>query len=186
MGRKLGGRAGAGHATNLAFPFATVRTYSPAMRSYARERAHDRITELAGQGLDVVTLWREAGELIEPLVPHYAGLCWFTLDPASLLITSHYNEQMPVIPPEMLAHEYYEDDVNALADVVRSPSGCSTIHEATGGDPSSSPRWQANMAMGGDQELIVGLRTPSGTPGVGSASIASRASRSSTATRSTS
>ena len=32
--------------------------------------------------------------------------------------------------------------------------GVSTLHEATGGDPSGSPRWQANMALGGDQELI--------------------------------
>lgn len=132
------------------------------MRSYARERGHDRIVALAGQGLDAVSLWREAGEIIEPLVPHYMGLCWYTLDPASLLITSHFNEHMPVFPPEMLAHEYYADDVNKLADVVRSPSGTSTLHDATGGDPSESPRWQANIEMGGDQELIVGLRTLSG------------------------
>jgi hypothetical protein len=37
-----------------------------------------------------------------------------------------------------------------------------SIYEATGGDPSSSPRWQANVAMGGDQELIVTLRTRTG------------------------
>ena len=62
----------------------------------------------------------------------------------------------------MLAHEYYTDDVNQLADVARSASGISTLHEATGGDPSASPRWQANMEMGGDQELIVALRTGAG------------------------
>ena len=132
------------------------------MTSYARERAHDRIAALAGQGLDLVSFWREATEIIEPVVPHYMGPCWYTLDPASLLITSHFNDQMPMLPPESLALEYYEDDVNKLADVARSPSGVSTLHEATGGDPSSSPRWQANIQLGGDQELIAGLLTASG------------------------
>jgi DNA-binding CsgD family transcriptional regulator len=132
------------------------------MSSYATERAHDRIGALAGQGLDLVTFWQEATEIIAPVVPHYMGPCWYTLDPASLLITSHYNEYVEELPQEWLALEYYEDDVNKLADVARSTSGTSTLHEATGGDPSSSPRWQANMELGGDQELIVGLRTGSG------------------------
>jgi DNA-binding CsgD family transcriptional regulator len=126
------------------------------------DRARDRIASLASTGLDLVGLWQEASAVLEPVVPHYMGACWYTLDPASLLITSHYNEHMPELPPEGLAHEYYGDDVNQLADVVRSPSGTSTLHEATGGDPSSSPRWQANIELGGDQELIVGLRTASG------------------------
>ncbi len=121
------------------------------------ERAHDRIVEL-----DVVSFWREATEVIAPVIPHYMGPCWYTLDPASLLITSHFNDDMPVLPPEALALEYYVDDVNKLSDVARSPSGLSTLHQATGGDPSASPRWQANMEMGGDQELIVGLRTGAG------------------------
>ena len=132
------------------------------MTSYARDRGRERITSLAAKGLDLATLWCEASEVIQPLVPHDGGACWYTLDPASLLITSHFNEEMPELPPGMLAHEYYEDDVNKLSDVVRSPSGVSTLHEATGGDPSSSPRWHANMQLGGDQELILGLRAHSG------------------------
>ena len=59
----------------------------------------------------------------------------------------------------MLRHEYYGDDVNQISDVARSESGISTLHEATGGDPSSSPSWHMNMEMGGDQELIAALRT---------------------------
>lgn len=132
------------------------------MSAYERERAHDRIAALPGQGLDLAGFWHEATEVITPVVPHSTWPCWYTLDPASLLITSHYNEFMPELPPEAFALEYYEEDVNKLADVVRSPSGTSTLHEATGGDPSSSPRWQANIELGGDQELIVGLRTTSG------------------------
>ena len=138
------------------------RAYGQPMSAYARERAQERLGALAGESRDLVTFWREAGEIIAPQVPHYMGVCWYTLDPASLLITSHFNDYMPEIPPESLAHEYYEDDVNKLSDVVRSARGASTLHEATGGDPASSPRWHANMELGGDQELIVGLRTSSG------------------------
>ena len=90
------------------------------------------------------------------------GLCWFTLDPASLLITSHWNAAMPELPPEMLAAEYAGDDVHDIAGVARSAGGVSTLHEAAGGDPARSARWRANIELGGDQELIVALRTPRG------------------------
>jgi DNA-binding CsgD family transcriptional regulator len=130
------------------------------MASDARDRARDRIAELAGRGHDLVTFWREATDVVARVVPHYLTPCWYTLDPASLLVTSHYQEGLDELPPEWLAHEYYEDDVNKLADVARSERGVSTLHEATGGEPASSPRWHFNMTMGGDQELIAALRTP--------------------------
>jgi DNA-binding CsgD family transcriptional regulator len=130
--------------------------------TYARERAPDRIAELTGRGLDLVTFWRDATEVLRRAVPFYETPCWYTLDPASLLVTSHFHEGLDELPPAWLAHEYYEDDVNKLADVARSKRGVSTLHEATGGDPRSSPRWHFNMTMGGDQELIVALRTMTG------------------------
>jgi DNA-binding CsgD family transcriptional regulator len=132
------------------------------MASYAKDRARDRIAELAGRGHDLVAFWREATDVLVRAVPHYWTPCWYTLDPASLLVTSHVHEGLDELPPEWLAHEYYEDDVNKLADVARSERGVSTLHEATGGDPASSPRWHFNMKMGGDQELIAALRTPTG------------------------
>jgi DNA-binding CsgD family transcriptional regulator len=132
------------------------------MASYAKDRARDRIAELAGRGHDLVTFWREATDVVARVVPHYLTPCWYTLDPASLLVTSHFQEGLDELPPEWLAREYYEDDVNKVADVARSERGVSTLHEATGGEPASSPRWHFNMTMGGDQELIAALRTPSG------------------------
>jgi DNA-binding CsgD family transcriptional regulator len=125
----------------------------------ANERAQDRIAELSRRGYDLVTFWQECTEVLEAAVPHYDKPCWYTLDPASLLITSHYHEGLPEYPLKMLRHEYYGDDVNQIFKVVRSEAGVSTLHEATGGDPSSSPSWHMNMAMGGDQEMIAALRT---------------------------
>lgn len=57
------------------------------MRTYAMERARDRIAALTQEGVDLATLWREASAVIEPVISHYGGACWYTLDPVSLLIT---------------------------------------------------------------------------------------------------
>jgi DNA-binding CsgD family transcriptional regulator len=132
------------------------------MRTDTKRRAGDKIARLAGGGLDLVSFWRASTEVLAGAVPHDFAPCWFTLDPASLLVTSHFDEGIPELPPQWLLHEYYQDDVNKLADVARSERGISTLHEATGGDPASSPRWHFNMALGGDQELIAALRTPAG------------------------
>ena len=122
------------------------------------ERALDRLAELSNRQHDLAGFWRETTDIIAAQVPYYWTPCWYTLDPDSLLITSHFHEGLDVFPEEWLAAEYYEDDVNHIIDVVRSERGLSTLHEATGGDPTGSPRWQANMQLGGDQELIVRLR----------------------------
>jgi DNA-binding CsgD family transcriptional regulator len=132
------------------------------MGALTKERARDRIAELARRGYDLVTFWQESTEVLDAAIPHYDKPCWYTLDPASLLITSHYHDGLPEYPTKMLRHEYYGDDVNQIADVVRSEAGVSTLHEATGGDPSSSPSWHMNMEMGGDQEMIAALRTAGG------------------------
>jgi DNA-binding CsgD family transcriptional regulator len=128
----------------------------------ATRRASDKIARLASQGLDLVSFWRASTEVLASVVPHDGAPCWFTLDPASLLVTSHFDEGVPELPAQWLLHEYSQDDVNNLADVARSQRGISTLHEATGGDPTSSPRWHFNMTLGGDQELIAALRIPSG------------------------
>jgi DNA-binding CsgD family transcriptional regulator len=133
------------------------------MSGYAKQRALERITELAGQCLDLATFWRASTEALERVVPHYGGACWYTLDPASLLITSHFNSMMLEIPPEWLAHEYYEDDFHKVADIARSERGLSTLHEATGGDPRRSVAWNRYVQpYGGDQELLLALRNSSG------------------------
>ena len=134
------------------------------MRSYAKERAAERIAELPGTGLELVAFWCEARDALASAVPYYMTPCWFTLDPASLLVTSHHDHGMiGELPPEWLAHEYYEDDFHNLAAVARSARGISTLHEATGGDPSRSRGWREHVEpYGAEQELLVALRAPTG------------------------
>ena len=133
------------------------------MSAYVTRRARDTIVRLAGQGLDLPTFWRESSGALARVVPHYMTPCWFTFDPNSLLVTSHFQPDVPELPPEWLAHEYYEDDVHKMADVARSERGYSTLHEATGGDPSRSPGYNLYMRpFGAEQELLVALRTRAG------------------------
>jgi DNA-binding CsgD family transcriptional regulator len=132
------------------------------MGTNALERAVDKIVRLSGQPTDLVSFWQECTEVLGEVVPYYWTPCWYTLDPASLLITSHFHHGLAEFPKEWLANEYYGDDVNQLADVASSPTGIATLHEATGGEPAKSPRWHQNMKLGGDQELITRLRTRSG------------------------
>jgi DNA-binding CsgD family transcriptional regulator len=133
--------------------------------SHAKERAVDRVAELATQGLEAVTFWREATEPLMDAVPHDFTPCWWTLDPASLLLTSHFNADVPEVPREWLDIEYYEEDVKTFADVARSERPVATLHEATCGDPSRS-RWYrvALEPHGVEQELRAGLRTKDGVP----------------------
>ena len=97
-----------------------------------KQRAGDRIARLAGHGLDLVSFWQASTEVLAGAVPHAGAPCWYTLDPASLLVTSHYQQDLPELPGAWFAHEYYQDDVNKLVDVARSQRGISTLHEATG------------------------------------------------------
>lgn len=136
--------------------------YGGQVSTDARARALDKVARLAEQPRDVVSLWRAATEVLADVVPHWWTPCWFTVDPASLLVTSHVHEGMDHMPQEWLVDEYSSTDVNQIADVARSATGVSTLHEATDGNPPASPRWHFNMTMGGDQEMIARLRTRSG------------------------
>lgn len=118
----------------------------------------DKVARLAAGATDLAVFLREAGVVVGARVPHFWAPCWFTLDPESLLMTSHVHDGLEEFPAEWLEAEYLVDDLHQLADVARSGVAVSTLHELTGGDPSGTPRWQANMEMGGDQELLLPLR----------------------------
>lgn len=71
------------------------------------------------------------------------------LDDEPLEAARGADEGIPEIPPEWLATEYYEDDVNKMAEVARSERGISTLHEATGGDVTRSAHYHAAMKQSG-------------------------------------
>ncbi|MEV0855324.1 helix-turn-helix transcriptional regulator [Nocardia fluminea] len=131
------------------------------MSTDARQRAADKIGRLCREPHDLVSLWQETTEVLATAVPHYWTPCWYTLDPASLLMTSHFHLGLAEFPPQWLAAEYGEER-HGIVDVVRSATGLSTLHDTADGEPANHERWQRNMTMGGDQELIARLCTRSG------------------------
>lgn len=143
--------------------YGRLQVYYLRMSDDNKQHAKNKIIGLAGQNLDLMTFWQAANKVLAQTIPHYMSPCWYTLDPASLLVTSHYNPEMLELPPEWLAHEYFEDDFHKIADVARSKRGFSTIHEATAGNPGRSPGWNLYVRpYGGDQELLLALRAPAG------------------------
>ena len=126
----------------------------------AHRAVQAKIEQAARSGADLVTLWRAVGPLLAEAVPHFEAPCFFTVDPSSLLATSHFQEGLPEIPAEWLGREYAEPDYNSMTDVLRSPTGVGTLHEATGNRPELSTKFHEEMApFGCDQELLVALRT---------------------------
>jgi hypothetical protein len=77
-------------------------------------RAEDKIARLSKQGLDMVAYWRASSPVLADAVPQAVAPCCYTIDPASRLLTSHFNEEMLELPPEWLLQEYVEDDVLQL------------------------------------------------------------------------
>jgi DNA-binding CsgD family transcriptional regulator len=129
-----------------------------------RQRGADRIAELAARGNDLITFWQEATSVIEEAIPHYWSPCWYTLDPASLLITSHYQDGMDEYPKEFFEAEYYEDDVNRHADVARSESGARGARTGLLVGEATDPQWPDSpglVVLSADGEV------ESATPGVG-------------------
>ncbi|MDP3894384.1 helix-turn-helix transcriptional regulator [Nocardioides sp.] len=124
-------------------------------------RVIDKLERVARAGTDLVTLWRDTGPLLAEAVPHFEGACFFTVDPSSLLATSHFQEGLPEIPGEWLGREYAEGDYNSMREVLRSAPGVGTLDDATGGRPELSRKFHEEMQpFGCDQELLVALRTP--------------------------
>jgi DNA-binding CsgD family transcriptional regulator len=163
MDRTLGSAQPRVCTRKLVFRGGRAHAYDGFVGNYAKRRAKERIDQLAGRGLDLVTFWREATDAIAPAIPFYLTPCFYTMDPASLLATSHYHDGLPEIPHEWLALEYYEEDFNKMSDVARSPSGVCTLRQATGGDVSRSAKYRVSMQpFGADQEVLSGLRTSSG------------------------
>ncbi len=122
-----------------------------------------KLESVAGSGTDLVTLWREAGPVLAEAVPHFEAACFFTVDPSSLLTTSHFQEGLPEIPGEWLGREYAEGDYNSMREVLQSSRGVGTLDDATGGRPELSRKFHEEMQpFGCDQELLFALRTRAG------------------------
>jgi DNA-binding CsgD family transcriptional regulator len=141
------------------------------MGAHAVQRAKERVAELAGRGSDVTTFFRGAAEAIDVGAPSTGAPSWFTLDPASLLITSYScADEVPAeVERRILTWEYQNDepvearpDQLKAADIARSDRGLTTLHEAAGHDVAQSFTYACLQEFGLEQEVRVALRNRAG------------------------
>jgi DNA-binding CsgD family transcriptional regulator len=119
-----------------------------------RRDAAQSIIELCRAGLDPETLRERLLPRLRRAVPA-DGLWWATSDPATLLFTSTYQEQIPErTKPFFIENEFVSDDVNKWVDVARHPGGVRTLHDATHGVMTESVRYtEIFHALGFGDEL---------------------------------
>jgi len=123
--------------------------YDPTMGSAETAgRARREVIRLAHRGLDLVTFLRLAGEQIRCVVEHEGAACFFTVDPSTLLLTGHVNEDLArdderrrAVNFGVMTNEYREEDYNKFAALATGPHSVGILAEATGGQPERSPRY---------------------------------------------
>ena len=126
------------------------------MHSGALERTEREVAELCRGGLEKDAFCRSVGASLARVV-QFDGSCWHTIDPATLLITSHLTENIPDVNFPLLAwNEYVADDVNRFASLADGRRRVGTLHGATAGKPERSLRHREMLAPRGlDAELRV-------------------------------
>jgi DNA-binding CsgD family transcriptional regulator len=96
------------------------------------------------------------------------ALWWATVDPATLLFTTTYQEEIPErTKPYFLENEFVAVDVNKWVDVARHPDGVRTLHQATDGAPARSARYsEIFRPLGFGDELRAVFRVHGATWGL--------------------
>lgn len=130
------------------------------MRTEAAQQVPDEIARLAHLGLDLPSFWRAATRQLRKAVPFDFFPCWFTLDPTSLLVTGHYNPEVPVEDHEVpTIVEYLEEKYDGPATLAARENLVITWDEVTGGDSARSLRYRENLLEWGvEHELAALLR----------------------------
>jgi DNA-binding CsgD family transcriptional regulator len=121
-------------------------------------RARHEIADLSSRTLARASFYEQMTDAISRVVP-FEGSCWHTIDPATMLITSHRTEDLPSPEtgfPLLCANEYLADDVNKFADLAQAPSPVGVLSRTTGGHPDTSLRYREFLRPNGiDGELRV-------------------------------
>jgi DNA-binding CsgD family transcriptional regulator len=123
---------------------------------------------LLHRDLDLTGFFDAADRLLARYVPFDAS-CWLSLDPETLLPTSHYSRTYGVADLlSLVSNEFLEDDFNKFRDLARTPSGTGVLSMATAGRLERSPRhaeFLVQHGFGDGDELRAVIRDGSVTWG---------------------
>jgi DNA-binding CsgD family transcriptional regulator len=114
----------------------------------AREE-HRRFVQLLHRSLDLEAFFDAADRALAALV-QFDSSCWLSLDPSTMLPTSHFTRQVESDHlMELAANEFLEDDVNKFADLARASSPVAILSQATHGQLAKSARFVRVLAPQG-------------------------------------
>ena len=100
-----------------------------------------RFLRLLHRNLDLGAFFEAADQTLAGIID-FDSSCWLSLDPATLLPTSHFTREIQADHlMELAANEFLEDDVNKFADLARATQPVGILSEATKGDLQQSPRF---------------------------------------------
>jgi DNA-binding CsgD family transcriptional regulator len=118
------------------------------------------VVQACRSGLDPDSLRAAVLPRLRKAVPVDA-LWWASADPATLLFTRSYREELPAESgPYFVQNEFLHRDVNKWTDLARDPVGVRTLMQATNGQPSLSSRYRDIFApLRLQDELRAVLRT---------------------------
>jgi DNA-binding CsgD family transcriptional regulator len=110
-------------------------------------RARRDVIRLAHSGLDWVSLATETSAAVSRVMP-FQHSCWHTVDPATLMMTGAWAQNLSE-EPRLGYHEYAIPDVNKWAFLATRPSPVGVLSDATSGHPDTSPRFRGLLAPRG-------------------------------------
>jgi DNA-binding CsgD family transcriptional regulator len=113
-------------------------------------REFERLAELT---MEPELLFRRAAEVLQKVVP-FDGGCWHTVDPATLLITSHWTNLSGEGFPMIVANEYGQEDIGKFASLAGRPVPAAAL---SGDRVGASSRFLAYRARGWGSELRASL-----------------------------
>ncbi len=117
------------------------------------------VAQLCRSGLDPDALRAAVLPRLRQAVPVDA-LWWAAADPATLLFTRSYREELPEESgPYFVENEFLRRDVNKWTELAGDPAGVRTLMQATAGRPAGSDRYRDIFApLGLQDELRAVLR----------------------------
>lgn len=118
-------------------------------------RARDDIVRLAARGPDVAGFFAETGRILRREIA-FDGFCSMTVDPATMLLTSHmaHDSVRPEDVPRLGRNEFLEEDVNKFAVLARDPRPAGVLTDATGRLPERSPRYREILRPNGFRDEL--------------------------------
>jgi DNA-binding CsgD family transcriptional regulator len=120
-----------------------------------KARTRDEIVRLSARGLEIAGFFDEAGAILRRAVP-FDGFCSMTVDPATMLLTSHiaHDSVRPEDVPRLGRNEFLEEDVNKFGVLARAERPSGVLTDATGGKRESSPRYREILHPNGFRDEL--------------------------------